>query len=163
MDDLARAAGLSRQGLYLHFDTKEALFKAAVLSMASAADAVAEAALGREDLDPEERLVGAFVALHARIGGAEGSEHLGELLETATVLVGPVVAELEAKFARQVAEVMVATGMAAPWKKSGVSAKELAEHLCAASTGWKHLGATPAVYRARMRVAVRIVARGVQK
>ena len=32
MDDLARAAGLSRQGLYLHFATKEALFKQMVLS-----------------------------------------------------------------------------------------------------------------------------------
>src|SRR5262245_29785734 len=27
MDDLARAAGLSRQGLYLHFASKDALFK----------------------------------------------------------------------------------------------------------------------------------------
>src|SRR5258708_35954114 len=64
MDDLARAAGLSRQGLYLHFATKEALFKDAVLQLIATSRAAGRAALGREDLDVEERLLGAFEAVH---------------------------------------------------------------------------------------------------
>src|SRR5271170_5728594 len=64
MDDLARAAGISRQGLYLHFATKEALFKEGVLRLVTASRDAGRAALAREDLSIEERLLGAFEAVH---------------------------------------------------------------------------------------------------
>src|SRR5258708_36742368 len=54
MDDLARAAGLSRQGLYLHFENKEALFKAgrppfAVQSRATGGPSLPPAGMGIGD------------------------------------------------------------------------------------------------------------------
>ena len=49
-----------------------------------------QAALARPDLDVEERLSNAFEAAHGHAVGEPGSEHMNELLETATDLVGPV-------------------------------------------------------------------------
>src|SRR4051812_11136713 len=72
MDDLARAAGLSRQGLYLHFATKDALFKEAVLQVIARTRAAGRAALARDSLDVEERLLGAFEAVHGQAIGEGG-------------------------------------------------------------------------------------------
>src|SRR5262249_36133213 len=92
MDDVARAVGISRQALYLHFQTKEALFRAMVAHTLEAMHARASAALAREDLELEERVLGAFEALH---GKAVGVEHLGELIAATATLVGPVFRKFE--------------------------------------------------------------------
>jgi len=166
MDDLARAAGLSRQGLYLHFSTKEALFKSMVAHTVEAMIAAGREALAREDLDVEDRLLGAFEAMH---GMAVGSENLDELLATATQLVGPVgpvgpvVRELHEAFVSDVGRALRSAGVAAQWKEAGVSAKDLAEHLSAASCGIKHKVKTLAEFRDGMRIALRLVCRGASR
>jgi AcrR family transcriptional regulator len=156
MDDLARAAGLSRQGLYLHFKTKEALFKEAVLRLVGAARADGRAALTDQAGSVEERLVGGFVGVHGHAVGEPGAEHMTELLGAATTLVGPALEELEQGFITDVARVLRASGVAARWKSAGISARDLAEHLYATSCGVKHRVATSAEYRERMRVAVHL-------
>jgi AcrR family transcriptional regulator len=160
MDDLARAAGISRQGLYLYFATKEALFKEGVLKLVAATRAAGRAALAREELDVEERLLGAFEAVHGLAIGQEGAEHMNELMETAAQLVGPVTREMEQGLVADVTRVLRSTGVAARWKDAGVSAKDLAEHLYATSYGAKHCVSTSPEYHDRMRVAVRVVCRG---
>ena len=157
MDDLARAAGLSRQGLYLHFKTKDELFKAAVVRLTSAERDKQRAALGRTDLDVDERLLGAFDAMHGQAVGSAWGEHMDELLETAAALVGPIVQQLEAEFVTAIAGILARSGVAAAWKRAGVSARELADHLYATSCGLKHAVKTASEYRARMRIALKIV------
>lgn len=160
MDDLARAAGLSRQGLYLHFANKDALFKDAVTRLIHQGLAAARAALDREDLGVEERLLGAFVALKSHTdGGGMSPEHMAELFATATQLVGPVLDELEQALAADLARVLQAGGVVARWQDVGLTARELAQHLQAASYGAKHQAKTPADYKKRMNVAVRVVCR----
>lgn len=159
MDDLARAADLSRQGLYLHFATKEALFKEAVILLSRQSRVTMRAALKREDLTIEERLLGAFVAFKSHAGGDMPREHLDELLLTATQLVGPVIEELEQTVIADVTQFLQSSGVAAEWKAAGLTAKELAQHLYAASHGIKHQVQTLAEYKDRMRVAVRLVCR----
>lgn len=158
MDDLARAAGLSRQGLYLQFATKDALFKDVVLNVIATTRTRAQAALARAG-DVEERLLDAFDALHGHAIGKPGSEHMPELLETAAQLVGRVFEELEQSFVADVARVLRSTGVADKWKASGVSSRDLAAHLYTASTGAKHRPGTHAEYRDHMRTAIRIVCR----
>lgn len=160
MDDLARAAGLSRQGLYLSFATKEALFKEALSHLMATTRAASRAAIAREDLDVEERLMGAFACVHGQTIGQPGAEHMSELLATAVLLVGSIVDEVEQALAADVARVLRSSGVAARWKDAGISAKDLAEHLCATSYGVKHRVATAAEYRERMRTALQIVCRG---
>jgi len=160
MDDLARAAGLSRQGLYLHFPTKEALFKQTVLQMVEQTRAAGHAALDREELNIEQRLLGAFAALHGdRIGQPE-SDHMSELMATAAELVGPVVQELETRLLGDVARVLRTSGVAGRWKDAGLSAKDLADQLCATSLGLKQRATTREEYRSRMELAIHMMCRG---
>jgi AcrR family transcriptional regulator len=157
MDDIARAVGISRQGLYLHFPTKEAVFKAMVSRTLESMRTEAGAALSHADHDIEERLLGAFAAMHSK---AIGVEYLGELMATMTALIGPVFREVEKAVVSDVARALDAAGIATRWKEAGVSAKELAGNLSATSEGIKRAVTTPAEYFDRMRVAVRIVCRG---
>jgi AcrR family transcriptional regulator len=159
MDDLARAAGLSRQGLYLHFATKEALFQEGVLRLIATMRAAGRAALAQSDLAIEERVLEMFVAIHGHLIG-QADEHMAELLATANELVGPATDELEAEQTADLTRLLRASGVALAWKDGGVSAKELAEHLMAASLGIKHRVPTREAYVAQMRVAVHIVCRG---
>ena len=69
MDDLARAADLSRQGLYLHFANKEALFKEVVVQLIGQSRATMRAALARDELPIDERLLVAFMALKSQGDG----------------------------------------------------------------------------------------------
>ena len=55
MDEVARAAQVSRQGLYLHFATKEELFRATVQHTLESSLAAATAALGDTSLRLEAR------------------------------------------------------------------------------------------------------------
>ena len=159
MDDLARAAGLSRQGLYLHFPNKEALFKQTVLQMVEQTRAAGQAALDSEELNVEERLLGAFEALHGDAIGRPESDHMSELMASAAELVGPVLKDLETRLLGDVARVLRTAGVAARWKDAGISAKELADQLGATSLGLKHRVATRAEYRDGMLVAIRLVCR----
>lgn len=157
MDDLARAAGLSRQGLYLHFETKEAIFGATTLRIVAQSRARHRAALDRDDLDVEGRLLGAFESIHGdAVEGGHG-EHLDELLEAAASLVGPRVHELETELVAAVAAILTRAGVVARYRGAGVSARDLAEHLYSTSCGLKSSARTRAVYRARMRLALKIV------
>lgn len=160
MDDLARAAGLSRQGLYLHFPTKEALFKEAVLALVASLRSAFRAALARDDLDVEERLVAAFEAVHAHTVEKASADHMNELLEAATSLVGAELRRLDDETIADLAKALQRAGVSARWKSAGISANALAENLHATSTGVKHRVASSSEYRERMRVAVRLVCRG---
>jgi AcrR family transcriptional regulator len=160
MDDLARAAALSRQGLYLHFQTKEALFKAALERLLAQVAAAGHEALACEDRDLEDRLLTAFEAFHGSAVETAAHGHMDELLEAATSLVGALFDGMEREFTGAIAAVLSRAGLAAAWRSAGVSAKDLADHLYAASAGIKHAVTTLAAYRARMRIAVKIVVRG---
>jgi AcrR family transcriptional regulator len=157
MDDVARAAGVSRQGLYLHFETKELLFKETVLRLAEATREAGRAALANEEIDIEDRLVDGFAAIHGK-GLDDGMNENGdELLEAATALVGPVVEEVDAVLLTGVVKILKSSGVSAEWKDSGMTAKDLAEHLLATSYGLKHRVSGSSEYREKMRIAVRLV------
>lgn len=157
MQDLAQAAGLSRQGLYLHFPTKEAVFQAAMQAVGEGIRAAIKAAMEREQLSVEERLLAIFEAVDGHAIDQVEASHLNELLETATLLLGPFLKELEASTIHDVARLLRSSGVAARWKERGFSAKELADHLHATSCGIKHRGANLAEYRQKMRLAIRLV------
>ncbi len=160
MDDLARAAGLSRQGLYLHFPTKEALFEAGLLRLLATTRAAGRAALARTDLSVAERALEMFVAMHGHAVGEASSEHLDELVRAAKRLGGSATEALEREQVGDLARLFRSEGVAEAWKAAGLSATALAEHLVATSLGIKHSAANQAQYREGMRVALQIVCRG---
>jgi AcrR family transcriptional regulator len=79
MDDVARAAGVSRQGLYLSFANKEELFRRALEHSLSSQLASAMTALSRLDDGLETRLISACKEWSGRFVGSLGAhvrEHI---------------------------------------------------------------------------------------
>jgi AcrR family transcriptional regulator len=158
MDDLAHAAGISRQGLYLHFPSKDELFTQATTWFAQQGLAAMRAALARQDLPLEARLIGAFDALHAQRDGSQMSlEHMNEIVATARQLVGPVLQAFEQTMVEQLARAIEDGRNEVPWLKAGLTAESLAQHLHASSHGLKHYATTAAEYQAGIRLAVRLI------
>jgi AcrR family transcriptional regulator len=159
MDDVARAAGLSRQGLYIHFPTKEELFKAGVLRLVAATREAGRQALVAK-LRVDEKVLGFFIAIHAPMLGQLRAEHLEELMEAARHLVGNVADELEREQSATLAKVLQSSGVAAAWKRAGISARDLAAQLFDTSHGVKVAVESADEYRHRMWVAVQLVCSG---
>lgn len=153
MDEVARAARISRQGLYLHFSTKEELFCAAVEHALDTALAAATASLGDASLPLERRLVGAFDAWVGPFVGLP-SANVPELAAVSSELVGPLVAERERRFVEGVTAAVRGGGLGWAYKPAGLAARQLAETLCATARGLKQ-SATRAAFVDAMAVAVR--------
>ena len=154
MDDVARAAGLSRQGLYLHYPTKEQLFREGMRALIDNLLAGASAALDDLQQSPQERLVAAFDAMHGALIDGMDRARMAELIEASTRLVGDLVQEQGRTFhARLVAAI----------ERDGVvgvgTPDEIAETLDAVSHGIKRRVASRAEYLARMRTALRLLYR----
>lgn len=163
MDDIARAASLSRQSLYSHFDTKEGLFRAVVLHILDKTRSAAMTALDRTEGDLQERLLVVFEAMHGHVIGQIGAERMTELLETAASLLGPVFQELEDALIEKIVAQLATSGAAAAWNLMGISPQDLAQNLYSVSCGLRHRVATIGAYRKAMIVALTLVCGGPAK
>lgn len=156
MEEVARAAHISRQGLYLHFPTKESLFRAAVRHVFDTGLEAASGRLHEAGASIEARLVGAFDEWTGRFVGSLGEDV--DDLETATRhLVGPVIAEREERFIEAVAKTIRGSGLPGAYRPAGITARQLAEMLQATARGLKHACATREEFIARFAVAVRVI------
>src|ERR1700683_3352057 len=97
MDEVARAAGVSRQGLYLQFVNKEELFRKALEHSLSSQLNAAIAALSRQQESLESRLVAACDAWSGRFVGSLGSD-AADLMCASTSLAGATLSHYETQF-----------------------------------------------------------------
>lgn len=154
MEEVARAAQLSRQALYLHFATKEELFAAAVqrfleLGLAAAAEPLRDASLTLE-----AQLLGALDAWFGRFVGLANGD-VEDLHAASQALLGPLIAEHEQQFVERVTRALRSSGLPAAYKAAGIGARQLAETLQATARGLKHSCTSRAEFAERMGVAVR--------
>jgi TetR/AcrR family transcriptional regulator, regulator of autoinduction and epiphytic fitness len=154
MDDVAQAAGVSRQGLYLHFETKEDLFRAAVLHAIHAAHAEVERALEAPEASLEDRLVAAFDAFVGCRVEAVGAD-VDDLMSACQTVLGPAVQAEKKAFAKRIAFAIDEAGLGAAHERKNVSSKDLALTLCATAYGLKQMQTTRQGFVAAMRTAVR--------
>jgi AcrR family transcriptional regulator len=154
MEEVARAAQVSRQALYLHFATKEQLFAAAVQRfLESGLEAVARR-LREPSSTVEEQLLGALDAWFGRYVGLRTGD-VDDLHAASQDLVGPIIAEHEEQFLERVTRALRSSGLPAAYKVTGISARQLAETLQATARGLKHSCASRAEFLDRMGIAVR--------
>ena len=153
MDEVARAANVSRQGLYLHFSAKEELFRAAVEHALRTSLEAATARLA-EDAPIDERLAGALDEWVGRYVGAF-QPAASDLVEAKDALVAPVWAEYERLFAEALTKAIRGSGLAAVYKRSGITARQLADTLHATARGLKTTCASRPEFVAAIGVAVR--------
>ncbi|MFJ6728081.1 TetR/AcrR family transcriptional regulator [Streptomyces sp. NPDC091281] len=153
VDEVARLAGISRQGLYQHFPTKDALFTATVEHLLARSVSVSRSALERPGAALGERIVAAFEAM----AGETLASGLDELLDTAERLTGRSAAELEGAIVAEFTRALEATDADSPWRRHGDSAEAVAALLYATSGGLKRASSSVPAYLESLRRAVRFV------
>jgi AcrR family transcriptional regulator len=159
MDDVARAAGVSRQGLYLYFDTKDFLFREALQYLVSYYISTARSVAEDGNLSFRDRLLGVFEAVHGTAFQSASPEHAFELLQSAQSADGALLVQLDRDLMGIVAALLAEAGAADRWEEAGVTVAELSEQLLMSAKGIKASVDTLTAYRERMLTAIRIVTR----
>lgn len=158
MDAVAREANLSRQGLYRHFSSKDALFASVIETMHDFADAAADAAVAeaRAAKRGSGEVIGAMLAarLEYYAGRILGSPHAAELMEVSTRIGGAIIAA-RSDAAKDALKHVIQSERAAGrlTLKRGITPGELAELLTAAANGAKHGAELLAADALRAKVA----------
>jgi AcrR family transcriptional regulator len=163
---VAEEADLSRQALYHHFASKEALFAALVDALQEAALAGAKAAMRKPASTAAETLFAVKHAYHEHlVSGLSGSVYVTELIEEGGRLCGPAVSahakrfekELEALCVRMIEEGLLSL-------RPGVTPRDLVEMIVTAARGVKavHAGDSPARYSRALQRIIATICAGVE-
>jgi AcrR family transcriptional regulator len=153
MDDVARSADISKQGLYLHFASKEQLFVACLKKYLAENHAAMERLLFRADAPLFERLVDAFDSWFTRYTGVASAE-TRDVVEAGKRLSGAVMDEYVRLFRASLAKALAAS---AEFKraKSILAPKEVADVLLRLVESWKNDCLPRAEFRKKVALAVR--------
>jgi len=149
MDDVARAADISRPGLYFLFSSKENLFRAAVVDALDTDLDMAGQVLSDRERPLRDRLIEAFDLWTGRYVGAMSSE-VAVLIDTNPALLGTIVTAYPRRFLEMTTG---ALAEALPARREGV-ARDMARTLHSTAAGIKHEAATRAEFVERMTVAI---------
>ncbi len=164
MDEIARAADISRQGLYLHFANKDALFRAAVRNELDTALGDVSRCLDEDGVELERRVVAALDAWLGRYVGSMLAPDIGNLLQDPAVHLGDLVDPAIAEFDARLAEAIAAAMSEKDRRRLGVTAEEIAGALHTVADGAKYLsnarGESREEFVARTAAAVRVVFAG---
>ena len=155
MDEVARAAGVSRQGLYLQFANKEELFRKAVEHSLNNQLSAAAAALARGEDRLEIRLIAACDAWSGRFVGSLGAD-AADLMCASTSLAGSTLAHYEAKFEQALTRAITDSPLNAFCTTADLPPADLARTLHATARGLKQSCTSREEFVKGMTVAARM-------
>jgi AcrR family transcriptional regulator len=155
MDDIAKAVGMSRSALYLHYRNKEDIFRSLTQRFMDKALRDMAEVLSR-DLPPEKALIAAFAAKDGPVMEAIlGTPHGAELMDAGTSISCDLVTEAEARIVAVLADWLqrrtLADGIGSP--------EDIAQTILAALKGLKASARDLAGYRAGQAQLARLFAR----
>ncbi|WP_329311339.1 TetR/AcrR family transcriptional regulator [Streptomyces sp. NBC_01262] len=159
MQDIARAAGMSRAALYLHFASKEDLFRAGSRWAHSRALGQADASLAEQG-DVMSRVDAAMAAYFGELmAQISSSVHGRELLDAGLAITGDIVSEANAALVARLVSALDGAAAAGEVRFSTVdaTAEDLALLLLAVADGLQKTIADPAVWRERRALFLRLV------
>ncbi|HSX96459.1 MAG TPA: helix-turn-helix domain-containing protein [Streptomyces sp.] len=159
MQDVARAAGMSRAGLYLHFASKEDLFRAGSRRAHSRALGHVDAALAERG-DVLSRVDAAMAAYFEELmAQISSSVHGRELFDASLTVTGDIVSEANAALAARLASALdaAATAGEAQFSTADATAEDIALLLLAVVDGLKKTSTDPAVWRERRALFLRLM------
>jgi AcrR family transcriptional regulator len=155
MEEVARAAGVSRQGLYLQFANKEELFRKALEHSLNNQLTAAVAALSRKPDSLERRLIAACDAWSGRFIGSLGAD-ASDLMCASTSLAGATLTHYETEFERAVERAIADSPLGAFCATAGLCPADLAHALHATARGLKHSSASREEFVKGIKVAARM-------
>jgi AcrR family transcriptional regulator len=155
MEDIAQASQMSRQGLYLHFRSKEDIFKAAILRAIDERSVAANKALHVKDLPLEDRLLGALDEWFGRHVGVFHPD-ASDILPQVKLLLGNAVADCSAAFQAQLVKAITASSSRKLKSRQFQLATDIAHILTACGITWKHELSSRDEFLERMKSAIRI-------
>jgi TetR/AcrR family transcriptional regulator, regulator of autoinduction and epiphytic fitness len=155
MDEVARAAGVSRQGLYLQFASKEELFRKAVEHSLNIQLNAAVAALSRKQDSLEVRLIAACDAWSGRFVGSLGAD-AADLMCASTSLAGATLTHYETEFELAVARAIADSPLAGFCATADLCPAVLARALHATARGLKQRSASREDFVKGMTAAARM-------
>jgi AcrR family transcriptional regulator len=153
MDEIARASGLTRQGLYFHYPNKDALLKCAIeKALTDSKEAVVQALNARE-IPVETRVFrvlnawfGSYVGLFTPASIPDWELHCNRVM-------GDAVEKANAWFRKSLADLLLETPTA------GYSKAEIqtaAEMLCICGQHWKRTLTSSALFEKKLKAAIRL-------
>nr|WTB28651.1 TetR/AcrR family transcriptional regulator [Streptomyces sp. NBC_00830] len=152
MEAVAKAAGISRPGLYLLFPNKGELYRATMQDVLERAQVAAEARLAEPGRSVEERITAAMDELVGQYVETQLARDIDHLLQTSELQLGGLLDEYQAKAEKAVAAAFEEQARGVP----GFSAPQVADVLFAAALSWKHRVADRADFRDRVALLVRL-------
>jgi AcrR family transcriptional regulator len=160
MEDVARSAGISRQGLYLRYANKELLFRAAVRQELDAALDEASERLDEKGVGLDRRIVGALDAWLGRYVGSMLADDIANMLESPAAQLEDVVGAAISEFDARLAAAIASATPAGDRKRLRVTPKEVAAVLHTVGQGAKYLSKSREEFVARATAATRLVLAG---
>jgi AcrR family transcriptional regulator len=154
MDEVARAAHISRPGLYFLFASKEDLFRAAVSQALKDDVAEVERILGESSLPIRDRLLDSFDRWSGRYIGPVAKDVAG-VIENNPDLLGDIVELWPQRFADLITNAIAAEAT----KTDQKAAIALAQTLISTAIGIKYQVDNRETYRERLEVAVDLLLR----
>ncbi|WP_329135847.1 TetR/AcrR family transcriptional regulator [Streptomyces sp. NBC_01476] len=158
MEAVAKAAGISRPGLYLLFPNKEQLYRATMQGVMERGQRAMEKCFADESLSFEDRVVSALDALVGQYIGSQVARDLAELLENSGPQLGSMFHDHQelarATIAARIAEIAPPGVLG-----GGLGAEDVMDVLFSAALTWKATSADRDEFRERARRAVRLICR----
>ena len=157
IEDIAKAAGISRQGIYLHFKDKDEIFSASIQKALDDGLQAANPILDDDRLTLEEKLFKALDEWFGRHVGLLDSE-ASDLLAQCERVLGDAVGKSRSSFQKKLEKAIL--GRSARKTKGAVKrAATIADMLCACGMTWKHRLASRQEFSEKMRDAIDLCCR----
>ena len=152
MEDVGRAAAISRPGLYLLFGSKQELFSAAVTQALERSLAAVSEVLADVTRPVRDRLLDAFDQWTGRYIGAMSRE-VNSMAGDYADMLGPVAAESPARFAA----LLNAALARSPDPVKAARSAAVAQTLVSTSIGIKHEVTTREAFLERLAIAIDLI------
>jgi AcrR family transcriptional regulator len=157
MEDIAQAAGISRQGIYLHFKDKDAIFRASILKTLDDGLQAANRILDDDRLALEEKLLRALDEWFGRYVGLIDPE-ASDLAEQCERVLGDALGKSRCAFQKNLGKVILARS-ARKTKGADKRAATIADMLCTCGETWKDRFSLRQEFSKKMRDAIHLCCR----